>query len=309
MVCIMNLLSVEALKPRSPFEGKQPPRTLREFHSEVFERGLLEGFISNARIGEIRQRNVIASNYANLHLKANHTMRKEGIMIDHDDYSGRDSARQTICRPPFDALHIMSAPWLSRFNNGQVPHVGIFSTKQLLQFKAKGWQHNSCIYFSEDSEVPKSILDGTAWSSYDHSEGRDMLETFARHSHLDTSHTSMDTATEEELMIVRTEPTDERWWIQWKTDKKTLHDIVHLFEQGDDAMQWLPAKCWSTIKDRNYYYLCKYYVVIYLNNLDYNIPFVADHLRKVDVFKDPRVAKNSKIVQLAKDVSFIEALK
>lgn len=308
----MNLLSIEAVKPRSPFDGKQPPRTLREFYSEVFDRGLLEGFISNARIGEIRQRNVIASNYANLHLRANQTMKKEGIMIDHDDYSGRDSTRQTICRPPFDALHIMSAPWLSRFNHGLVPHVGIFSTKQLLQFKAKGWQHNSCIYFSEYSEVPKSILDGTAWSSNDNSEGRDMLESFARHSNLsisDTSHTLMDIMEDEELTITKTEPTDDRWWIQWKTDKKILKDIVHLFEHGDDSMQWLPAKSWTTIKDRNYYYLCKYYVVIYLNSLDQNLPFVADHLRKVDIFQDARVAKNGKIVQLAKDASFIETLK
>ena len=89
-------------------------------------------------------------------------MKRENISVNYDDYSGRDSIRPTISLPPFDALHIMSAPWLSRFNDGQVPHVGLFSTKQLLQFKAKGWLHNTCILFSEDSTVPDSILDGIA---------------------------------------------------------------------------------------------------------------------------------------------------
>ena len=37
--------------------------------------------------------------------------------------------------------------------------------------------------------------------------------------------------------------------------------------------------------------------------------FVADHLRKVDVFKHDRVPKHSQIIQLAKDSAFIEALK
>ena len=34
-------------------------------------------------------------------------MKRENISVDYDDYSGRDSIRPTISRPPFDALHLM----------------------------------------------------------------------------------------------------------------------------------------------------------------------------------------------------------
>ena len=72
-------------------------------------------------------------------------------------------------RHPFEALHILSASWLRTVNDGKVPNVGVFSTKQLLQLKASGWEYNSCIYFSEESMVPISIIDGTAWSTKEHS--------------------------------------------------------------------------------------------------------------------------------------------
>ena len=50
----MNLLQIEAAAPKSFFEGKQPPRSLKQFFSEVLDRGLLEGSFSNGRMGDIR---------------------------------------------------------------------------------------------------------------------------------------------------------------------------------------------------------------------------------------------------------------
>ena len=82
-----------------------------------------------------------------------------------------------VCRPPFNALYIMSVPWLSRFNDGKVPHIGVFSTKQILQFKGKGRHQNNCVYLSEDSAIPSSILDGTARSA-SAIEGREVLARF-----------------------------------------------------------------------------------------------------------------------------------
>ena len=227
-------------------------------------------------------------------------------MIDHDDYSGRDPVRPTISRPPFEALHILSAPWLRTVNDGKLSHVGVFSNKQLLQFKASGWEHNSCIYFSEESMVPISIIDGTAWSSKEHSEGRVLIESLAnnsRESNPDAVHNPSDPVP---IMI---EPIDDRWWLRWKSGPKTLYDIIHLFEHGDELMHWLPAKTWNVVKDRNYYYLCKYYVVIYLQKLDLSSTFVADHLRNVDVLNNLKVPRRSKIIQLAKDKNFINSLK
>ena len=74
-------------------------------------------------------------------------------------------------------------------------------------------------------------------------------------------------------------------------------------------MKWFPARSWTVVKDRNYYHLCEYCLVIYLNGLDLNLTFVADHLKKVDVFIYDRVPRHSQIVQLTKDSAFIETLK
>ena len=64
--------------------------------------------------------------------------------------------------------------------------------------------------------------------------------------------------------------------LPWNKGNKCLRDIVDLFEEeGDDSMNWTPAKTWiSKDKDRNYQYLCQYYVVIHLQNLDKSRKFI-----------------------------------
>ena len=197
-----SLLNVDAEQAKHPFSGRPPPRSLEEFFSDVLDRDLLEDF-STPRGDLVTQSNIAASTVESLHNKANNRMRKEGILLDQDDYTGRDSSSKTVCRPPFDSLHIMSAPWLSRYNRGKVPHVGVFSTKHMLLFHANGWQQSSCVYFSEDSTIPSSILNGSAWSSTQETEGRSIIERLQMSSFNESTTTEDDSL---EITFEKTEP-------------------------------------------------------------------------------------------------------
>ena len=302
-----SLLNVDAEQAKHPFSGRPPPRSLEEFFSDVLDRDLLEDF-STPRGDLVTQSNIAASTVESLHNKANNRMRKEGILLDQDDYTGRDSSSKTVCRPPFDSLHIMSAPWLSRYNRGKVPHVGVFSTKHMLLFHANGWQQSSCVYFSEDSTIPSSILNGSAWSSTQETEGRSIIERLQMRSFNESTTTEDDSL---EITFEKTEPKDDNWWLRWNNGSKLIGDIVTLFETEDEAFDWSPAREWNKTGDRNYQYLCKYYIVILLNKIDQKDKFVALHLRKVDVFQDERVPhkETTTIVNLARDSSFIEIIK
>ena len=62
-------------------------------------------------------------------------------------------------------------------------------------------------FFSEDSTVPNSILDGTAWSSTEYSEGRALLEKAAYNT---TTAEAFKAATQEESLPHLIEPVDDR---------------------------------------------------------------------------------------------------
>ena len=182
------------------------------------DKDLLDGYFSNGRLSDVRQRNLIGANLASLHVKANERMKREGLMLEQDNYSPHEASSVKVCRPPFEALHIMSAPWLSRYNNGKVPHIGVFSTKQMLQFKGKGWQLNSCVYFSEDSVIPSSILDGTAWSSSSCIEGRSLIEKI--HA-LESGGNAGYGEGGEGTVARRSEPENKNWFADWNTGDKS----------------------------------------------------------------------------------------
>ena len=141
-----DLLNVEEPRAAHPFAGRAPPRTLDAFFTDVLDHGVLEGFFSSSRADDVAQSNTAAAAIQDRHVQMNNDMKKHNIILYQDDYSGRDQSKPLVCRPPFDALHIMSAPWLSKHNHGRTPHVGVFSTKQMLLFKSHGWQQSSCLY-------------------------------------------------------------------------------------------------------------------------------------------------------------------
>ena len=106
------------------------------------------------------------------------------------------------------------------------------------------------------------------------------------------------------------EPSSSEWWTTWNKGNKCLRDIVDLFEEGDDSMNWTPAKTWiSKDKDRNYQYLCQYYVVIHLQNLDKSRKFISAPLRAVKIFSYASVPKNLTIVEVGKNECFIDSIK
>ena len=109
-VVVMNLITVEEGRPATPFSGKQPPRSLNEFFADVLDKDLLDGYFSNGRLSDVRQRNLIGTNLASLHVKANERMKRDGLMLEQDNYSPHEASSVKVCRPPFEALHIMSAP-------------------------------------------------------------------------------------------------------------------------------------------------------------------------------------------------------
>lgn len=298
-----DLLNVHESRADHPFVGRPPPRTLDEFFSDVLDRGIFENFFSSSTVDNVAQSNIAAAAIQDRHLHANNIMKKHNLMIYHDDYSGNQLSK-LVCRPPFDSLHIMSAPWLSKHNHGKTPHVGVFSTKHMLLFKSNGWQQTSCLYFSEESVIPTSILDGTAWSSSNFSEGKSIVEQIRQP--LATANDNDHIVTIEQL----SEPTSDDWWSVWNNGNKMLSDIIQLFEVGDESMYWTPAKQWTTKdKDRNYQYLCQYYIIIYLNKLDVRQKFISARLRTVKIFSDERVPKHFTIAELAKNDEFIERIK
>ena len=242
-----DLVNVEETRSRNPFSGRPPPRTLDAFFSEVLDRGIFEKFFSSSSVDDVTQANIAAAAIQDRHTQANNDMKKHNIMIYEDDYTGRESMRKMVYRPPFDTLHIMGAPWLSRHNRGKVPHVGVFSSKQMLLFKSHGWQQSSCLYFTEESVIPISILDGSAWTSSTCCEGRSILERLQMPFPATSDEDQIDTCQP------KNEPSSAEWWTTWNKGSKCLRDIVELFEEGDDSMSWSPAKSWiSKDKDRNY---------------------------------------------------------
>lgn len=74
------------------------------------DKDLLDGYFSNGRLSDVRQRNLIGANLASLHVKANERMKREGLMLEQDNYSPHEASSVKVCRPPLEALHIMSAP-------------------------------------------------------------------------------------------------------------------------------------------------------------------------------------------------------
>ena len=198
----------------------------------------------------------------------------------------------------------MSAPWLSKHNQGRVPHVGVFSTKHMLLFKSNGWQQSSCLYFSEESDIPTSILDGSAWTSSNCSEGRSIV------NRLNTSVPDTECSNQFQHKI---EPMSAEWWSTWNNGRRVLQEILELFEKGDEAMEWSPAKLWEKkARDRNYQYLCQYYVVIHLQKMDISQKFISAPLRAVKILSDERVPPDFKhftIVELSKNEEFIEIIK
>ena len=176
----IDLVTVEEPRTGRPFAGRHPPRTLDEFFSEVLDVGVFEGFFSNSNVDDVTQSNIAAAAIQDRHNHMNNIMKKHNLILYQDDYNGRDNSRPLVCRPPFDALYIMTPPLLGEHTGGKIPHVGVFSTKHMLLFKSKGWHQSTCLYFSEESDIPASILDCSAWrSSSNCPEGRGIVERYA----------------------------------------------------------------------------------------------------------------------------------
>ena len=74
-------------------------------------------------------------------------------------------------------------------------------------------------------------------------------------------------------------------------------------------MHWTPAKSWiSKDKDRNYQYLCQYYIVIHLETHEKSRKSISASLRAVKIFTDERVPKPLAIVEVAKNEDVIRRI-
>ena len=93
---VMDLITVEEARPANPFAGKQHPKSLDEY-------------FSIGRLSDVLRRNLIGANLASLHIEANARMKLDGVKLDQDNYFPHEASLINVCRPPFDALNIMSA--------------------------------------------------------------------------------------------------------------------------------------------------------------------------------------------------------
>ena len=171
-----GLESVEEPRAGHPFFGSRPPpQTLDAFFSEVFDRGIFKAYLPSPGVDDVAQMNLAAAAVQDMHAQMNDEMRNHGILLSHDDY-GLDQSKQPERRPPCGVLYIMSAPWLSKHNQGKVPLVAVSSKEQMLVLKSHGWLQSSCLCFNEESDIPPSIIDGSAWTSSSCSEGRSIVD-------------------------------------------------------------------------------------------------------------------------------------
>ena len=82
----MNLITLEEGNSANPFVGRDPPRTLDELFSEVVDKEILEGYFSNGRLSDVRQRNLIGTNMSSLHVKMNSIMSRNVLKLEYDNY-------------------------------------------------------------------------------------------------------------------------------------------------------------------------------------------------------------------------------